>query len=332
MSPVIEALNVAARAWADLAWAMTWQSALLVGIVVLVAIGLRRSSPALRYWLWQITAIKLLLMPLWSVPVTWPSLPQRDRDASPEGPPSARSGVEIGPVPAEGASTIDREAAGAGPLSDVGDGWSLLNQFDWHVWLLLGWGLAVVVQVAAIARQRRRLDRLLRRTSPADDPELIALVAALSDRLGLRRPPDVKIADIEGSPFVCGLHRPALVLPRGLIVTLEPGPLRAVLVHELAHIGRHDLLWDWIPAIIRILYFFHPAAHYLAFRARLERELACDQSAMLLTGQAAAGYASTLVDVVSRSSGPAALLPASATARLDGDEPRPAPGTSIESL
>ena len=75
-------------------------------------------------------------------------------------------------------------------------------------------------------------------------------------------------------------------------------------------------MWDWIPAIARLLYVFHPAAHYIAHRARLERELACDQAAMVLTGQDAAGYASTLVAVVSRSSAPPALRAALAPAGL----------------
>lgn len=69
------------------------------------------------------------------------------------------------------------------------------------------------------------------------------------------------------------------------------------------------------------MYVFHPAVHYVAYRARLERELACDQAAMVLTGQGADGYASTLIEVVSRSSAPPALRAAMATARLDGDGP-----------
>ena len=51
---------------------------------------------------------------------------------------------------------------------------------------------------------------------------------------------------------------------------------------------------------------------------------------MVLTGLAAAGYATTLVDVVSRSSAPPALRAALASARLDGAEPYSTPGTAIE--
>lgn len=37
------------------------------------------------------------------------------------------------------------------------------------------------------------------------------------------------------------------------------------------HIKRRDLLWGWIHEIARIVYFFHPTAHWLGARVRLER-------------------------------------------------------------
>ena len=53
-----------------------------------------------------------------------------------------------------------------------------------------------------------------------------------------RRPPEVMTVDGDGSPFPsAGLHRPTLVLPRGLAGSLDPEALRSVLLHELAHLG-----------------------------------------------------------------------------------------------
>ncbi len=321
MIPAIETINRVASEWAGLAWAVTWQSALLVGIFALVALAMRRSSPGLRYGLWQIAAIKLLVMPLWGVAIALPALSRRDSGARPESWPTARSAGQIGARPADRARSLDGGATPAGVSREAGDDRPWIARIEWPAWLFLGWGLVVAGQVAAIVHQRRRLERLLRRSTRADEPALLGLVAELSDRIGLRRRPEVLIADDEGSPFVCRPRRPALVLPRGLAPSLDPESLRSVLLHELAHIRRRDLIWDWIPAVARLVYVFHPAVHYVAYRARLERELACDQAAMVLTGQGADGYASTLIEVVSRSSAPPALRAAMATARLDGDGP-----------
>jgi beta-lactamase regulating signal transducer with metallopeptidase domain len=117
----------------------------------------------------------------------------------------------------------------------------------------------------------------------------------------------VRLIDDSTSPLVCGVFRPVLVLPATLFAALDEAACRQVLLHELAHVQRRDLLLGWIPEIARALYFFNPVAHWLCSRIRLERELACDQIAMALGGKDVGEYALTLVQVVSHASMPAAL-------------------------
>ncbi len=76
MSGLLDLLNDVSPHWIALMIAITWQSSLLVLLVAVVAKLLRRASPVVRYWLWQLVAIKLLLMPLWTqmVPVPWPAV------------------------------------------------------------------------------------------------------------------------------------------------------------------------------------------------------------------------------------------------------------------
>jgi beta-lactamase regulating signal transducer with metallopeptidase domain len=86
--------------------------------------------------------------------------------------------------------------------------------------------------------------------------------------------------------------------------------------HELAHIKRRDLVWGWIPEVARMVYFFHPVAHWTAARIRLERELACDQVAMHQSGRGPAEYAQTLVRVLG--AGPRTSAFRTSAAPLDG--------------
>ena len=73
MLTMISTLDGWAEGWLRAMGAVLWQSALLVALAAVVAWLLRRSSPVVRYWLWQIVAIKLLLMPFWTlaVPLPW---------------------------------------------------------------------------------------------------------------------------------------------------------------------------------------------------------------------------------------------------------------------
>ena len=52
--------------------------------------------------------------------------------------------------------------------------------------------------------------------------------------------------------------------------------LQAVLLHELAHVRRYDLVANVLQRIVESLLFFHPAVWWLSRRVSLERENACD--------------------------------------------------------
>jgi beta-lactamase regulating signal transducer with metallopeptidase domain len=147
---------------------------------------------------------------------------------------------------------------------------------------------------------------------------VVEAVRDAAARLALPRTPQAVLTDADCSPFVCGIRRPVVVLPRKLAASLGPTELDHVLLHELAHVKRHDLAWGWIGEIARVVYFFHPLMHWICYRARLERELACDALAMSLSGQNVREYMATLVRVVSQSSEPTVFKTAAASAGMDG--------------
>jgi beta-lactamase regulating signal transducer with metallopeptidase domain len=192
-------------------------------------------------------------------------------------------------------------------------------------WALLAWLVGIGAGVVTLARQHAGLSRLLSRADPMTDPDWSGWIAGAAEALGLRRPPRALVTSGSGSPFVCGLIRPTLVLPGALVASLDPIAARRVLLHELAHLKRGDLLWGWIPEIARRVYWFHPVAHLAAARARFERELACDRVAMAHSGRDPVGYAQTLVHVVSR--GSLASSAGDGGSIGGGDRCRSSPGT-----
>jgi beta-lactamase regulating signal transducer with metallopeptidase domain/Tol biopolymer transport system component len=289
-----------------LAVAILWQSALLAGLAAGVCWLLRRAAPALRYWCWQIVALKLLLMPWWVVALPLPGF--LGTAAPAVAPPGARATDNRAGGPAAAMDRLVAPPAGeAGPAGGETPGrFDFLGQLSWRSWLVLAWLGGIAWQVGCLLVRRGRLRRLLRRAAVAD-PRLLALMEQAAAQLGLSRRPALVLTDEVGAPFVCGLLRPVLVLPRGLMAELDPDRWRAVLLHELGHLKRRDLWWGWLPALARLVYFFHPVAHWVCFRIRLERELACDQFAMTHSGRGAAEYAEVLVQVVSHASLPAVL-------------------------
>ncbi|HUY92208.1 MAG TPA: M56 family metallopeptidase [Pirellulales bacterium] len=297
-----------------LAVAILWQSTLWAALVAGICRLLRRSAPALRYWCWQIVALKLLVMPWWIVAVPLPGfLAAGATGISPRTAVTTENREQTPGAGMDGLFAPPAEAAvvAAQKTPSLFD---LHRQLTWCSWLVVVWLAGIAWQVGRLVVERGRLRRLLSRATPASDPRLLAQMEDVAARLGLSRRPRVVLTGGQAAPFVCGLFRPLLALPRELAAELDAAQLREVLLHELGHLKRRDLWWGWLPALARTIYFFHPAAHWACFRIRLERELACDQLAMTLGGRGAAEYAEVLFQVISRASMPAVL----ATSSLEG--------------
>jgi beta-lactamase regulating signal transducer with metallopeptidase domain len=329
MLTMLQTMNGWGEGWLKVMIAFLWQSALLVALAALIAWCLRRSSPVVRYWLWQIVIIKLLLMPFWSLAVpmpTWAGItpPSQPATSQPPAapPPAARPPEDLAdgpsrPVLAHPPQTPRREGTQSASQSpSLGDLWATLS---WRAWLLSAWLAIIVWQVLRLLRQRAWLARLLRRAAAAEG-ELAQLVAELAESIGLRRPPTALCVAGHCPLFVCGLLRPRLVMPSGLMSSLGPAERRQVILHELAHLKRRDLLWGWTAEIAQVVYFFHPLVWWAGYRLRLERELACDQLAMARSGHPPADYAQTLVQVVSHASEPAGVQAAAISAELTGGQ------------
>lgn len=77
-------------------------------------------------------------------------------------------------------------------------------------------------------------------------------------------------------PLVAGWLKPVILLPLGVVTSLPAEQIEAILLHELAHISRHDYLVNLLQNVVETLFFYHPAVWAASRRIRLERELACD--------------------------------------------------------
>ncbi len=89
-------------------------------------------------------------------------------------------------------------------------------------------------------------------TSPEDAPELHAMIEDLAARAGIPTPAVHIIESSAPNAFATGRtpSHGAIAITAGLIDTLRPAELEAVLAHEVAHIKNHDTLLASIIATI----------------------------------------------------------------------------------
>lgn len=81
-------------------------------------------------------------------------------------------------------------------------------------------------------------------------------------------------------PMVIGHLKPVILIPVGLLAGLPIEQVEAVLLHELAHIRRHDYVVNFLQTLTETVFFFNPGLLWISSLLRDERENCCDDIAL----------------------------------------------------
>jgi beta-lactamase regulating signal transducer with metallopeptidase domain len=182
--------------------------------------------------------------------------------SSPSSPTPANSKVEIMPMAASAVST----------------------KISWPSILFAIWTAGFVFFTGYILVNSIRVRRRFAKLEPVVDAELLELLQDCRQRLGIRRGLSISESPDIATPALYGFLNPRLLLPRGFIGRFSAKELRFVLLHELAHVKRRDILFNWFAALLQILHWFNPLIWWGFARWRADRELACDALALETAG------------------------------------------------
>jgi uncharacterized protein (TIGR03435 family) len=139
----------------------------------------------------------------------------------------------------------------------------------------------------------------------------------LKDRIAISRPVRLLVSGMVQAPAAIGCLRPVVLVPVGALCGLPSAQMEALLIHELAHIRRHDYLVNILQSAMEALFFYHPAVWWISGQMRTERELCCDDMAVSLTGDAVA-YARALAELdAARPLQPVAIMAANGGSLAD---------------
>src|SRR6266699_4572700 len=275
-------------------------------VLLLLAAGgtllLRRGPASLRHLVWTLACGGVLALPLASALLPnwrlagWPRLDvpvafdlnqtSTARDviatSTPKTAPSTAARVVRAP------DSDPSETTDAGPVR-----WRITT--NWTVWAVPVWLSGVAAVLILLAVGLARIAWLDRTTTRVRDERWLLLVEDLSLELGLTR--HVRLLQSKGPamPMTWGIRRPTILLPAEAD-SWNAERRRDVLLHELAHVKRHDFLTQLVARIACAVYWFHPLVWLAATRLREERERACDDH-VLRAGATPSAYATHLLDI-----------------------------------
>jgi len=282
------------------------KATLLLAAAGLATLALRhRGAPAAaRHLVWTLAVCGLLALPLfsaalpgWRLGFVTMGAAERAVAAAPVfAPDPSAPAVSLAYPSSGGVADLPAAPAPAQPrISEPSLAGSGERAIPFALLLPAIYLLVMLVLLARIAAGRVSVRRLARQAVPVADAGWTGLVRGLAWTLGIDRPVALLRSGRATMPMTWGVRRPTILLPAEADGWPEERR-RVVLLHELAHVARHDCLTQTLAAVACSIYWFHPGAWHAAHRLRVERELACDDR-VLAAGTRAREYASHLLEV-----------------------------------
>jgi HEAT repeat protein/beta-lactamase regulating signal transducer with metallopeptidase domain len=310
-----------------------WRGALLLAIAFVFARLLKSQPAAVRHVLWTGALAGVMAMPLLAVmaPVRLPvSVLQKILDISTPG----KAGNTLGSanvstvlkrevVTRESSREVERIST-LPSLEPYPTSAPLAGRPVWFqelspvAWAGIVWMIGVLVLSARLLLGFVALARMRRRGQAADD-SIDELADACAARLGLHSVPRVIISPNVAMPCAAGWLRPVILLPEEYS-TWARERLEVVLLHELSHIRRMDIVPHVLSEIVRVVYWFNPLVWVAAARLRAEAERATDDR-VVHAGARPSDYAAHLLEIVRQARPiwhPAPLMPLARRSEFEG--------------
>mgnify|MGYP004621712345 FL=1 len=107
---------------------------------------------------------------------------------------------------------------------------------------------------------------------------------------------NVRVWENVASPFMTGIFRPTLILPK---TELSEEQLHNILRHEMTHFKRHDILYKWFAEFVKCVHWFNPISWYVSKQIASECEISCDMSVTKnMTDSEEMSYVSTILSLL----------------------------------
>jgi beta-lactamase regulating signal transducer with metallopeptidase domain/HEAT repeat protein len=273
-------------------------------LILLVALGItltmQRTSAGARHLVWLVTLAALLLAPAlaaWA-PIPIRVLPPTSKSAPAVAPsnPAAVSTKPAGKTDKAGVTTPVGSKSEAAPATSFGAEIAGSPVLSGLSIVFIVWAAVLLAIAVSLGYATLMVHRIVNRARALDTEDWLTPLFEVSDRLALDEPPRLLRSEDAKMPFACGVFKATIVLPAECD-SWSLDRRRAVLLHELAHVRRHDLVGHTLGRLACAVYWFHPLVWTAAKQLRSESERACDDLA-LACGARATDYAEHLLDIV----------------------------------
>lgn len=306
---MINLINEIAQSWWIWMGPMFWQASLLILILISIDALIRNWAwPQVRYALWTLVLIKLVIPPAFTLPVSIvphlqpvvPSSVQTQWQGTFEYA-SRNAGDTETTISSPAVNEMQNPVQMDQNQSKIDTAGSVTHiNLTWKAYLLMTWFTGMIAFIVILTSRIKRLMRWHREQKKKKNLSIPHwfhdLLVTTASNMNIHRLPAIVFSEQAVTPAVYGFFQPVLLFPAGYFKDLSPKEAEHVLLHELAHIKRGDLILHTITLVLHIVYWFNPLMILVGRQIKHIRELCCDLTVANILKEKTSAYRQTLVD------------------------------------
>ncbi|MGM9475483.1 M56 family metallopeptidase [Pedobacter sp. GSP4] len=145
--------------------------------------------------------------------------------------------------------------------------------------------IGILLQLFVIVKGYSQLSRFKKDSLSAIPESWKLIFNQVTAHLKINKTIQFHLSAIVNVPLVIGYLKPVVLFPLALVNQLDNDQVEAILIHELSHIRRNDFLLNLIKTAIETLLFYNPFVWMAGRFIHIEREHACDDLVLKITGK-----------------------------------------------
>jgi beta-lactamase regulating signal transducer with metallopeptidase domain len=145
--------------------------------------------------------------------------------------------------------------------------------------------IGILLQLFVIVKGYGQLSKLKKESLSAIPDSWKVIFEQVTAHLKINKVIRFHLSSIVNVPLVIGYLKPVVLFPLALVNQLDNDQVEAILIHELSHIRRNDFLLNLIKTAIETLLFYNPFVWMAGRFIHIEREHACDDLVLKITGK-----------------------------------------------
>ncbi len=138
------------------------------------------------------------------------------------------------------------------------------------------WLFGFLISLGVISLPYLKFMKEIRKTQIIQaDPLIYTTLIECCEELGIKKQPDIMVSMVVKSPILVGIINPKIILPE---LEYKHKDLKFIILHELNHFCKKDILYKWVVQFIVCIHWFNPLVYFMKKQINHAGELACDEA------------------------------------------------------